>query len=82
MNNFGDGIREKKGREFYEESTCGPERSHHLQVKGGSVRDLPVTREFVGFSWRVVRFPESVKGVRLRGGRAARKSCGNSFTWS
>ena len=33
------------------EATAGWSSSHPLQVKGGSFRDLPVTREFVRFSW-------------------------------
>ena len=37
------------------------------QVKGGSVRDLPVTREFVGFSWRLVHLPGKCQGSAAAG---------------
>jgi hypothetical protein len=39
-----------------------------LQVKGGSFRDLPLTKELSASLEEWFAFLESVKGVRLRGG--------------
>ena len=39
-----------------------------LRVKGGSFRDLPLTKELSDSLEEWFAFPESVKGVRLRGG--------------
>jgi integrase/recombinase XerC len=40
----------------------------HLQVKGSSFRDLPLTEELAASLEEWFAFLESVKGVRLRGG--------------
>jgi len=39
-----------------------------LQVKGGSFRDLPLTKELAASLEEWFAFLESVKGIRLRGG--------------
>jgi hypothetical protein len=39
-----------------------------LKVKGGSFRDLPLTKELAASLEESFAFLESVKGVRLRGG--------------
>jgi hypothetical protein len=59
---------EERVGEFYEELTHSRSASHHLQVKGGSFRDLPPTKELAASFEEWFAFLESVKSVGQRAG--------------
>jgi hypothetical protein len=59
---------EERAGEFYEEVTRGLSASHHLQVKGGSFRVLPLTKKLSASLEEWFTFLEGVEGLRLAGG--------------
>ena len=52
-----------------------------LQLKGGSFRDLPLTKELSDSLEEWFAFLESVKGVRLRGGGVGLRGISAHLSW-